>query len=65
MINYEQVITYRVVAIDVPPGEESRGTRDRRAFLIEDLIAKLLRLTYLCGCLSESHFHCADPAHCP
>src|SRR4249919_1812855 len=65
MINHEQVVAYRVVAIDIAPRENSGRARNRGPLLIKNLVANFLSLTYLSGRLSQPYFQCADPAHCP
>ena len=63
MIDHKQVVTYRVVAIDIAPREEPGRTGNRGPLSIENLVANLLSLAYLRRGLGQPHFQCADPAH--
>ena len=44
MIEHQQVIADRVIAIDVAAGEQPAGVRDRGSLLVENPIAQFLRL---------------------
>jgi hypothetical protein len=62
-INHEQVVAYRVVAIDISSCEESGRIENRGPFLIENLVTNFLSLTDFDGALGQPYFQCADLAH--
>ncbi len=62
MVEHQQVVADRVIAIDVAAREQPARIRDRRPFLVENAIAKFLRLPHLGGGLRQAHFQRADAA---
>src|SRR4029078_398097 len=64
VIDHKQVVTYRVVTINIATREEPGGTGNRGPLLIENLVANFLSLAYLRGGLGQPYFHRAEAAHC-
>ena len=60
MIDNEQMVTYRVIAVDVAACEQPSGIGNGGTFLVKYLIAELLRLTHFGRGLRQPHFQRPD-----
>jgi hypothetical protein len=62
MVENQQMIAYRVIAIDVSSREKPPRIGDGGAFFIENMVTQLLRLTDFGGSLRQPDFQRANAA---